>query len=212
MPEDTKIHKLYKELYQKHGDPVELWPQWCADKKDKHLREIIIIGAILTQRTSWHNAHLALENLKKESLLSLKKIADLKNLTELRSLIKPAGFYQTKPKRIFWTASFFVEKGIDKLMGGKVEVIRKDLLSIKGIGPETADVILLYALDKPSFVIDEYTKRWANQEGVSESQDDDQLKELFETSLPQEVDIYQNFHALIIIEQRGRDYSRMEIV
>lgn len=84
--------------------------------------------------------------------------------------------------------------------------------SLYGIGPETADVTLLYVLEKPSFVIDEYTKRFVNKGGLANKFDYDYLKDLFEKNLPREVKIYQNYHALIIIEQRGKKAARMEII
>ncbi|MBU0708829.1 endonuclease [Patescibacteria group bacterium] len=208
------IHQLYIELLRKHGDPVKLWPQWCAKEKDNELREIIAIGAILTQKTSWRNADLALRNLKKEKLLSLEKIAGLGKPDILTGLIRPAGFYQTKPQRVFDFASFIVKecKTIDNLIEKEVGTTREKLLSLKGIGPETADVILLYALDIPSFVIDEYTKRLVAKRNLTETFTYDYLKQLFEDNLPKDVEIYQNYHALIIIEQRGRKTSRMEVI
>lgn len=147
------FYQLYFELLGKYGSPVKFWPQWCARRKSLREREIIAIGAILTQRASWHNAHLALVNLKKAKLLSLS-----------------------------------------------------------GIGPETADTILLYVLDKPSFVIDEYTKRLVRKRGLANHFDYDFLKNLFEENLPKDVKIYQDLHALIIIEEKGGLGSVMEKV
>ena len=210
----NKIYKLYLELLKKHGDPVSFWPQWCARKKDNTLREIISIGAILTQRTRWHNADLALRNLKKQGLLFLKSIASLADLKLLAKLAKPAGFYQTKPKRLFVFASFVI-KEYKSLIGFTKEdlgIARKKLLGLYGIGPETADTILLYALDKPTFVIDEYTKRLAKQKELSLDLSYDGLKSLFEENLPKDAILFQNFHALIIIDQKGRKHSLMEIV
>lgn len=210
----NKVQQLYSDLIRKHGNPVILWPQWCAKKKERSLREIIAIGAILTQRTSWHNADLAMRNLKKAGLLSLKKLAGLENYNELTKLIKPAGFYQTKPKRLFALSSFVVNEygNINGLMKEKPAVLRKKLLGLYGIGPETADTILLYALDKPSFIVDTYTKRLVEREKLSDIFKYDYLKRFFETSLPKNYTVFQNLHALIIIEQKGRKRSLMEIV
>lgn len=102
------FYQLYFELLGKYGSPVKFWPQWCARRKSLREREIIAIGAILTQRTSWHNAHLALVNLKKAKLLSLEKIAALKDLKTLTELIKPAGFFRSKPRRLKDFCSFVV--------------------------------------------------------------------------------------------------------
>lgn len=210
----SKIYKTYLELYKKHSDPVSLWPQWCAKEKDDVLREIIAIGAILTQRTGWRNANLALKNLKKENLLSLNRIAALANLKKLAELTRPAGFYQTKPKRLFILASFIVkEYGSLKNFGKEnLEIAKNKLLDLYGIGPETADTILLYALDKPTFVIDEYTRRLVKQMRLSNDLNYDNLKQLFEENLPKDITVFQNFHALIIIEQKGRKHSLMEVV
>lgn len=209
-----KIYKTYLELYKKHGDPVGLWPQWCAKDKDHYLREVIAIGAIMTQRTGWSNANLALKNLKKENLFSLKKIAAVDNLKKLTKLTKPAGFYQTKPKRLFTLASFIIKQygSLEKFGKENLETARNKLLDLYGIGPETADAILLYAMDKPTFVIDEYTRRLVKQRRLSDNLDYDNLKEIFEKNLPKDITIFQNFHALIIIEQKGRKQSLMEIL
>lgn len=171
----NKIHNLYLKLYAKHGDPEKFWPQWCAKKKTPKLRNIIAIGAILTQRTSWHNADLALRNLKKENLLSLKKIASLRKFTKLTELIRPAGFYQTKPKRLFTFASFIVNN-----YGNLDNFAKEDLI----VAREKLSDHLIYNC----------------------------LKEFFEKSLPKKVAIYQDFHALIIVEQKGRDGSIMKII
>ena len=209
---NTEVYQLYLELLEKHGSPQKFWPQWCARKKTLATKEKIAIGAILTQRTSWHNAHLALLNLKKENLLSLQKILGLTDFSQLVDLIRPAGFYQTKPKRLFNFCSFAIKEygGLEKFMAENLEVARDKLLSIPGIGPETADTILLYVLDKPSFVVDEYTKRLVKRRGLTDNLNSDSLKNLFEENLPGNVGVYQDFHALIIIDQKGEVGSRME--
>jgi len=210
----NKIYQRYLELREKHGSPEKFWPQWCASKKSPTLREIIAIGAILTQRTTWHNADLALRNLKKEGLLSVNKIAELSNLNCLTKLVQPAGFYQTKPQRLFDFCSFIVKEygNLENFRKEDLEIAREKLLTLKGIGPETADTILLYALDRPTFVIDEYTKRLAKRRGLAGNVSYDYLKELFEKNLPREVKIYQGFHALIIIEGKGEEGSIMRKV
>ena len=214
MPTKNKIYQLYLELRQKYGPAEKFWPQWCFAKKTIRERELIAIGAILTQRTSWHNADLALRNLKKEGLLSLQKIANLSNPEQLTGPIKPAGFYQTKPQRLFDFCSFAVNEygTLENLMEEILEISRQKLLDLKGIGPETADTLLLYALDQPSFVVDEYTKRLVKQRKLATNLAYDYLKNLFEKNLPRNVKIYQNFHALIIIEEKGKAGSVMQEV
>lgn len=168
----------------------------------------------MTQRTSWRNAELAILNLERAGLLSLKKISELKSPEVLVPQVRVAGFYQSKPRRL-WEFCRFVVKNYGDIKGllkvGR-EDVRKQLLSLYGIGPETADTILLYSLDKPSFVIDEYTKRLVKKERLSENFDYDYLKNLFEKNLPADVKIYQDFHALIIFSQKEKSGWRMRAV
>lgn len=211
---NNKIYNLYLDLLKKFGNSEKIWPQWCAKKKTAKDRELIAIGAILTQRTSWRNAHLALENLKRENLLSLRNLAKLTDLVRLTELLRPAGFYQTKPKRLYELALFIIQKygNLNKFAKEEIEIARNKLLNLYGIGPETADTILLYALDKPSFVIDEYTKRFVAKNLSLQDKNYDYLKKLFESNLPKKVEIYQNYHTLIIVEQKGLKGSRMTIL
>jgi endonuclease-3 related protein len=214
VPISNKVYQLYRKLYQKHGSPRKFWPQWCATRKSLKTRETIAIGAILTQRTSWHNADLALRNLKKAGLLSLERIAKLTDFGQLGDLIRSAGFYQTKPQRLFDFCSFVMREygSLKNFMKENLEVARERLLALGGIGPETADTILLYVLDKPSFVIDEYTKRLVKKRKLAIKFDYNCLKNLFEENLPRSFKVYQDFHALIIIEEKGRAGSAMKKV
>ena len=200
------IGKIYSDLLLKYGSPEKFWPQWCKKRKTLRDREIIAIGAILTQRTSWHNAELALLNLKKAGLLSIKKIAALDSPEELAPLIGVAGFYQSKPKRLFGFCRFVAK------VGGLAKLKREELLKLSGIGPETADTILLYAVDQPTFVIDEYTKRLVKERCLAKKLDYSYLKALFEKNLPSDPKIYQDFHALIIFDQKNGKNVEMQLV
>lgn len=207
------LYNYYQKLLREYGDPVNYWPQWCAQKKSEVEREKIIIGMILVQRTSWHNANIALKNLKRNKLLSTEKISVIKNVNKLAKIIKSAGFHQTKPKTLINVCTYIVNQGsINKLMDKEIEKIRKEFINIKGIGPETAATILLYALDKPVFIIDEYTRRWVKKHNLTSERDYEKLQNFFYQNLKTNLEIYQKFHALIIICQRGREKSRMEIV
>lgn len=204
---------LYNNLLTKFGDPRNYWPQWCATEKSVEEREKIVIGMILVQRTSWHNANIALKALKNAKLLSITKISKLTNLEKLTKLIRPAGFFQSKPKRLFDICTYVQSSGgIKTLLKKDVTDVRGELLEIKGVGKETADTILLYALDKPVFIIDEYTYRFSEKYKLSDKRNYDDLQELFHKLLPKDVSLYQKFHALIIISQRGREKSMMEVV
>lgn len=207
------LFSCYQGLLKEYGDSVGYWPQWCADKKSAAEREKIVIGMILVQRTNWHNADIALRNLKEAGLLSVTKIANLGNLDELTRLIRPAGFYQSKPRRLFDVCRYIDNHGgIEKLLAGNSTRLRKELLAIKGIGQETADTIMLYALDKPVFVIDEYTRRWVAKNSLSNERDYQKLQNFFESNLKKDLAICRNFHTLIIVSQRGRERSRMDLV
>lgn len=207
------VEMLYKDLLQKYGDPSKIWPQWCAKEKDLHTRELIVIGAVLTQRTSWRNAEIALKNLAKAGLLGLEKISRQSNLNKLTELTRVAGFYTTKPKRLYELATFIVRSGgIESLLNRETKRFRSELLEVYGIGPETADTILLYVFDKPSFIIDEYTKRFSIKYGLTDGLGYYELKELFESTLPKDTKVYQNYHTLIIVDQKGIEGSKMRIV
>ena len=209
--ENSQISTLYKELFKKFGHPRELWPQWCHSNKDEKLRELIAFGAILVQRMSWKNAEKALINLKENNLLDVQKIARLRNLEQLTEIIRPAGFHTTKPKRLQALCRFIVENGsLTELAQRSIEEIRPRLLDVYGVGPETSDTLLLYALDKSSFIVDEYTKRFTNKYALPEESDYDVLKQLYEDSLPRDVEVYQNFHVLIICDQKGKEWCRMK--
>jgi len=211
---ESKIYQIYLDLLQKYGSPEKYWPQWCKKSKTIRDREIIAIGAILTQRTNWHNAETAILNLKKTGLLSLKKISELQSSERLIPYVRVAGFYQSKPRRLFDLCTFVVKNygNIENLLKDELKIIKEKLLSLYGIGPETADTILLYSLDKPSFVIDEYTKRLAKKEELAENFDYNCLENLFEKNLPADVKIYQDFHALIIFSQKEKSGWRMKTV
>ncbi len=212
MKSNRKIHLLYRQLLKQFGNPATIWPEWCAVQKDEKLREIIATGTILVQRTSWHNADIALRNLKKHNLLSIQKIAGVDDLTQLIQLIRPAGFFTTKPKRLVTLCKYIYENfgSITNMQKHSFEKIRMELLKFNGIGPETADTFCLYVLDKPTFIIDEYTKRFVKKYHLSKSTDPQYLKTLFENSLPKNYRIYQNYHVLIIADQKGIDHTKMQ--
>ena len=199
------FERLYKELRGKYGVPKGQWILWCKRPKTRKEREEVIIGAILTQRTNWKNVEMALNNLKKAKINSLKDILRLGE-KKLAPLIKSSGFYRAKAGYLLGLAEFIL-KNYGDLAGMEkpnLKGLRERLLELKGIGPETADSILLYALDKPVFVIDEYTRRLAKRRGLAKNLSYQFLQKLFEENLRKNFKLYQDFHALIVIAEKDR--------
>jgi len=178
-----KIYELYQNLLSIYG-----YQNWWPLLTDNKFEEVAI-GAVLTQNTSWNNVEKALYNLLKEDLISFEKIKNI-DIEKLKALIKPAGFYNQKTNVLKRLAN------IDK-----ADITREKLLMIKGIGKETADTILLYGLDKPYFVVDKYTKRFFYRFGIiyDENIKYDDLRILIERNIPEDVEIYKEFHALIVV-------------
>lgn len=191
---------MYDTLLNHYG-PQHWWP---ADSFVE-----MIVGAVLTQNTNWKNVERALDNLKIQNLLSLKALQDLP-IEELAELIRPAGYYNIKARRLKNLVALFVEtyEGEPELFFQEdLEGAREQLLSVKGIGPETADSILLYGCEKPVFVIDAYTCRIFSRHGLlPEESDYAGVQEIFHDALPQDVALYNEYHALIV--QLAKDFCK----
>ncbi len=207
MKRTVRIKKLYKELYTKHGRPTGQWRLWCKRPKTTREREEIIIGAVLTQRTNWNNVEMAIARLKDARVCSLDDICYLgqKNRKKLVRLIKSSGFYRQKGGYLLGLARFIRKNygNIEKMRKTNLSRLREELLCLKGLGPETTDSILLYGLEKPIFVIDEYTRRLIKRYRLAENLSYSFLQELFEKNLPKDYRLYQDFHALIVIEGKN---------
>lgn len=183
---------IYKRLYDRFG-PQDWWP---GDTEFE-----VIVGAILTQNTSWSNVEKAIKNLKKHRLLSRKKLP-LAGAPRIAKLIKPSGYYNIKAKRL----SNFLDLlnsgfggSLKKMLNTRGETLRKALLGVNGIGPETADSILLYAANKPFFVIDAYTKRVFSRHGLApENTKYEGWQRFFMSNLPNNSRLYNEYHALIV--------------
>jgi endonuclease-3 related protein len=200
-----KIENLYLALFKKYGKPQGQWSLWCKRPKTLKEKELIIIESILTQRANWKNVQMAIENLRKENLLSLESM--LKSPTEkITPLIRSSGFYTQKAQRLKTVAEFFINKCKGLKMAEKIslDILRKDLLALNGIGDETADDILLYALEKPVFVIDEYTRRFVLKNKLLDTKAYKPLQKLFEDSLKKDYALYQDYHALIVIDGKNQ--------
>ncbi|RLI94352.1 MAG: endonuclease [Candidatus Altiarchaeales archaeon] len=184
--------EIYNRLLNRFGK--QNW--WPAETEFE-----IIIGAILTQASNWRNVERAIINLRENDLLSPKAILGVDE-NKLKELIRPAGYYNEKAKKIKAFVRFLHENydgNLDKFLGLDAEKLREELLSIYGIGPETADSIILYASNKPSFVIDAYTKRIMSRLGLAnEDTSYHDLKKFFELRLPKDLEIYKEFHALLV--------------
>jgi endonuclease-3 related protein len=194
------LEKWYSYLRKKYGKRKGQWTLWCKRPKTKRERERVVIEAVLTQRTNWKNVEQAMENLRKSKIFSLRDIYQLGE-KRLTPLIKPSGFYKSKAKYLFGLTKFIIENygGLEKMKKVNYKILRRELLKLKGIGEETADSILLYALDKPIFVVDEYTKRFVERYKIFKGRDYCSLKKFFESNLKKDFSLFQDFHAFIVI-------------
>ncbi len=175
---------IYNKLLNQFGH--QRW--WPADTPFE-----VIVGAILTQQTKWENVERAIQNLKNTGLMEAEFISKTE-ITELEGLVRCTGFYRQKAKRLRNISAFFFEN--PDILKKSDDELREALLSLNGVGEETADSIVLYAADKPKFVIDAYTKRMCRCMGIEGNYGE--LQSTFEKSLPQDVPLYKEFHALIV--------------
>jgi endonuclease-3 related protein len=185
------------------------WPvdEQYHENQQSDPRFEIIVGAILTQNTAWTNVEKALDNLKKHKALTLQTIADITE-EKLKTMIQPSGFFNQKAQRLKFFASYIEKKYHKDLLNffsRETSETRHELLSLQGIGPETADSILLYAGNHPVFVVDSYTKRICQRLSLpilNESYDDIQhfFEKELESTIPKKelVSTYKEFHALLV--------------
>lgn len=197
-----KLNQIFRKLDAAFG--AQHW--WPAESSFE-----VMVGAILTQNTNWSNVEKAIGVLKEKKLLNPKKLYQLKT-KKLGLLIKSAGYYNLKAARLKNFLKFFFEQYAAqiKLMAA-VEVLslRKQLLEINGIGPETADSILLYAIKKPVFVVDAYTKRIFLRHGlIKEEADYNSIQNFIMTNLKKNIKLFGEFHALLV--KLGKEYCRKQ--
>ncbi|MBI5025513.1 MAG: endonuclease III domain-containing protein [Nitrospirae bacterium] len=196
----TVLNKIYKRLYRSFG-PQHWWP---GDTPFE-----VAIGAILTQNTNWGNVEKAIGNIKRKRLMDANKLYSL-STEDLSELIRPAGYFRVKAKRLREFLGFLINhcRGSMKEMSkGDLKTLRHKLLSVNGIGPETADSILLYSLNKPVFVIDAYTRRVLSRHNiVSEKATYHEMQELFHKNLPVDVRLFNEYHALFV--KVGKEYCK----
>lgn len=186
------LELIYRRLYR-HFGPQHWWPGESPFE--------VMVGAILTQNTNWQNVGIAIANLKKERLLTVQKLNALKH-GRLASCIRSAGYFNIKAKRLKNFLKFFLKSyagSLKKISCADTHYLRQQLLSVNGIGPETADSILLYALNKPVFVVDAYTKRILLRHGLAEEGADyHEIQNLFMQNSKNEVKLYNEYHALLV--------------
>lgn len=160
-----------------------------------------MVGAVLTQNTSWKNVSRAIENLRAADVLDPHRLYAL-DVHELAELIRPAGYYRLKARRLRNLLELIVERydgSLEAMFARDLDSLREELLSVNGVGPETADSILLYAAEKPTFVVDAYTHRVLTRHGWIEPEADyHRIKDFFEEQVPADVALYNEFHALLV--------------
>lgn len=197
-----QLTEIYRLLFERFG-PQHWWP---GETKFE-----IIIGAILTQNTNWANVEKAIRNLRSAGCLTLMKLYHLE-FSQLAELIRPAGYYNIKARRLKNFMDWLFENyggELANLESVETDTLQAELLAIKGIGPETADSILLYALDRPVFVVDAYTARVAVRHKLIEpGADYEQLRELFQSNLLQDVPLFNEYHALLV--KVGKEFCKRE--
>jgi endonuclease-3 related protein len=195
-----QLTEIYQSLYDAFG-PQHWWPGQTQFE--------IIAGAILTQNTNWANVEKAIANLKTADRLTPEKIHHL-DVSELAELIRPAGYYNIKAKRLKNFVNWLFENydgRLTNLESLNTDQLRDGLLSVSGIGRETADSILLYALERPIFVVDAYTARIAFRHQLIEPEADyEQLRELFQSNLQQDTKLFNEYHALLV--RAGKEFCR----
>ncbi len=199
----ARTGKLLQELFRKMLDAFGAQGWWPGETPFE-----VALGAILTQNTNWSNVARVIQGLKEGGLLNpgaLKALAE----GELARLIRPAGYFNVKARRLKSFLGFLEEfqDSMELLAAADLETLRPALLKVKGIGPETADSILLYALDQPTFVVDAYTFRILSRHGLLvEPCTYEDLRQLFMDHLPSEVGLYQEYHALLV--RLGKEFCR----
>lgn len=204
MKKKDVLLQVYDRLYKTYG-PQHWWP---GDTPFE-----VIVGAILTQNTNWGNVEKAIANLKAEGILSPEGLRDV-NHNHLARLIRPSGYFNIKAGRLKHFIDYLFKRhdgSLEKMFSLDLKKLRHELLEVKGIGPETADSILLYAGGYPIFVIDAYTVRIFNRLGIlPEDSTYHEVQELFMDSLPNDARLFNEYHALIV--KFGKEHCRSKPV
>ncbi|MEZ4599797.1 MAG: endonuclease III domain-containing protein [Syntrophotaleaceae bacterium] len=186
-----------------HFGPLHWWPAETPFE--------VAVGAILTQNTNWRNVEMAVAALKKAGILSVAGLLEVER-QRLEELIRSAGFFRQKAERLQLFAAYLQRNyggDLTALLEGPLAEVRRELLTLKGVGPETADSILLYAGERPSFVVDAYTRRLFNRLGLLTGEEKyEDIRALFMDCLPHSCELFNEFHALIVEE--CKNYCRVQ--
>ncbi len=203
MSDKGLLMRMYAALRGAFG-PRHWWP---ADSPFE-----VMVGAVLTQNTSWANVEKAIDNLKREGLLDPASLSEV-DAGRLQGIVRPAGYYRQKAGRLQRLARWVRERcdpasaGLDSLSALPLSQLREELLRLKGIGPETADSILLYAFEKAVFVVDAYTVRvLARHQLIEPYGSYEQVQTYFHDRLPLDVELFKDFHAQFV--ELGKRYCR----
>ena len=200
MRSETHLMAIYETLRAAFGDR-EWWPAETPFE--------VIVGAILTQNTNWTNVEKAIGRMREEGLLEAHALAACPP-ERLQAAVRPSGYFRQKAARLLRLAAWLVERcnGDPKALGSvPTPELREELLSLRGVGPETADSILLYALGRPVFVVDTYTMRVAVRHGLADAECGyHELQDLFQGALPDDVGLYGDFHAQFV--EVGKRFCR----
>lgn len=196
----AKLIEIYELLYERYGR--QYW--WPGQGRFE-----IIVGAILTQNTNWQNVEKAIANLKSAGCLNPQSLYEIP-VEALAELIRPAGYYNIKAGRLKNFLNWLFDNyagSLNALENMTIDSLRAELLRIKGIGAETADSIILYALEKPVFVVDAYTCRVLGRHAlIEDGADYEQVREFFESNLVSDVAFFNEYHALLV--RVGKEHCR----
>ena len=197
---EKRLKKIYDKLFRRYGN-LNWWPAKSPYE--------VIVGAILTQNTAWGNVEKAISNF--DGSLTPEYIENI-DIGELARIIYPSGFYTQKSAYLKECTKWYKKYGysVENVRRHDLDAIRKELLALRGIGYETADSILLYAFGYPTFVVDAYTKRLLERLGIDIALDYHSIKLYFENELDKDVALYNNYHALIVIN--GKEHCRKKPV
>lgn len=194
------LREVYRRLLDAFG-PQQWWPGETPFE--------VMVGAVLTQNTSWQNVERAIDNLRQADLLTPQALYEVP-VEELEELVRPAGYFRVKARRLHSLLEFFVTRyggSLEAMLATPLETLREELLAVHGIGPETADSILLYACELPVFVVDAYTYRVFSRHGwIGFDADYEAIQDLFQGGLPADAAMFNEYHALLV--RVGKHFCR----